>query len=86
MQKGSSKTSILLFDPAVRGDYLKRNLEKGENWQKWVKRQLSTFKQGAYEIVYVSGVMTAEEKARSKVLSGKGKNDLLLTELEREKN
>lgn len=84
LQKGANKTSLLLFDPQVQGDLLRRNLQRGDNWQKWVKRQLSTFKQGAYEIVYVSGVMTSEEQARSKVLISKGKDDPLLTELERE--
>ena len=82
LQKGPNKVNLLLFDPAIRGDWLKRNLTSGTNWQRWVKRQLSTFKQGAYEIVYVSGVMGGEEKKRSKVLASKSKDDLLLTEIE----
>jgi hypothetical protein len=44
-------------------------------WQRSVKRGLHTLKHGAYQVVFVSGVMTAEERERSKILVARADAD-----------
>ena len=43
-------------------------------WQRSIKRGLHTFQHGAYQIVYVSGIMNAEERERSKLIIGESVN------------
>ena len=55
--------------------------ESGKGWQRSVKRQLSTFKHGAYQMVYVSGIMSRAERDVSKILTEQGVHDSLKSRL-----
>jgi hypothetical protein len=82
-QQESLKTNMLMFDPAASGSTLERTLSAQRGWQRLVKRQLSTFNQhSAFQVVYVSGVMSEREQEASKTLTPKKPEDLLLTEVE----
>lgn len=66
------KRNILIFDPSSNGKTIKHNLlQPGCNrWKQQLKRGLHTINRKDYQIVYVAeGIMTPEERQRSKVLS-----------------
>ena len=67
----TKKISLIIFDPVSIGFKLKENLQCNGTWQRQVKRGLHTLNHGAYQVMYVSGIMTAVEREQSKVIVGK---------------
>ena len=79
-QNEEKKTNLLIFDPAVRGETLKQCLEGGQGWQKHIKRQVSTFDVHRHlQVVYVSGVMSKQEREVSKMVVPKDPEESLMT-------
>ena len=71
---------MLLFDPQAKGTTLRHTLEQGNGWQKHLKRQLTTFDSHRHlQIVYVSGVMTREEREKSKTIMTKDPEESLMS-------
>jgi hypothetical protein len=75
--------SLLLYDPACSGNKLKYNLiHSPSGWQRSIKRGLHTFRHGSYQILFVSGIMTTDERESAKIIVGEspdkelGKNSI----------
>ena len=45
--------------------------KKDTNWQQLVKRQLSTFNKGVYQLLFVNGIMSEKEREDSKIVQVK---------------
>lgn len=61
---------LLVFDPAVPCDALRRSLESNDRWARLVKRSLPTLSKNEYQIVVVlPGVMGEVERNDSKLIT-----------------
>ena len=79
LQKEEHKTNLLMFDPQVQGSTLRQCLGGPTLWQKHIKRQVATFDVHRHlQVVYVSGVMSAQEREASKLLQPRSPEDSLI--------
>lgn len=61
---------LLVLDPAVPCDALRRALEANDRWCRLVKRSLPTLSRNEYQLVVVlPGVMGEHEREASKLVS-----------------
>jgi hypothetical protein len=68
---GIVSNGVLIFDPSSDGRAILSHLSSDNTrWKQMVKRGMHTLVKDAYEIMYIrEGLMTSEEKERSKNLA-----------------